>query len=38
MSKVIEQIEKEQMNREVPEFRPGDVVVVQVKVKEGDRE
>ncbi|MEZ5446862.1 MAG: 50S ribosomal protein L19 [Gammaproteobacteria bacterium] len=38
MSKVIEQIEKEQMNREVPEFRPGDVVVVQVKVKEGERE
>ncbi|MFO1436000.1 MAG: 50S ribosomal protein L19 [Gammaproteobacteria bacterium] len=38
MSKVIEQIEKEQMTRTVPEFRPGDVVVVQVKVKEGERE
>jgi large subunit ribosomal protein L19 len=38
MSKVIEQIEKEQMNREIPAFRPGDVVIVQVKVKEGDRE
>jgi large subunit ribosomal protein L19 len=38
MSKVIEQIEREQMTRVVPAFRPGDVVVVQVKVKEGDRE
>jgi large subunit ribosomal protein L19 len=38
MSKVIDQIEKEQMSRAVPEFRPGDVVVVQVKVKEGERE
>jgi large subunit ribosomal protein L19 len=38
MSNVIEQIEKEQMNREVPDFGPGDTVVVQVKVKEGDRE
>jgi large subunit ribosomal protein L19 len=26
------------MNREVPEFGPGDTVVVQVKVKEGARE
>ena len=38
MSKVIEAIEKEQMNREVPDFAPGDTVVVQVVVKEGDRE
>ncbi len=38
MSNIIEQIEKEQMNREVPDFGPGDTVVVQVKVKEGDRE
>lgn len=38
MSKVIEQIEAEQMKREVPDFRPGDTVVVQVKVKEGERE
>ncbi|MGQ0657662.1 MAG: 50S ribosomal protein L19 [Chromatiales bacterium] len=38
MSKVIDQIEAEQMKRQLPEFRPGDVVVVQVKVKEGDRE
>ncbi|MGI9222952.1 MAG: 50S ribosomal protein L19 [Woeseiaceae bacterium] len=38
MSKVIEAIEQEQMNKEIPEFSPGDTVVVQVKVKEGSRE
>ncbi|HET7649457.1 MAG TPA: 50S ribosomal protein L19 [Gammaproteobacteria bacterium] len=37
MNKIIEQIEKEQM-REIPEFAPGDTVVVQVKVKDGERE
>jgi large subunit ribosomal protein L19 len=35
---IIEQLEKEQMGRELPEFSPGDTVVVQVKVKEGNRE
>jgi large subunit ribosomal protein L19 len=38
MSKIIEQIEKEQMKSEVTDFAPGDTVVVNVKVKEGDRE
>ncbi len=38
MSNIIEQLEAEQMNREVPDFAPGDTVVVQVKVKEGNRE
>ncbi|HEY0719729.1 MAG TPA: 50S ribosomal protein L19 [Gammaproteobacteria bacterium] len=38
MSNIIKQLEAEQMNREVPDFGPGDTVVVQVKVKEGDRE
>jgi len=38
MSKIIEAIEQEQMNKEIPEFSPGDTVVVQVKVKEGTRE
>jgi large subunit ribosomal protein L19 len=38
MSKVIEAIEQEQMNKEIPEFSPGDTVIVQVKVKEGNRE
>lgn len=39
MSKIIQQIEAEQMNgKEIPAFAPGDTVVVQVKVKEGSRE
>lgn len=38
MSNIIDQIEAEQMSREVPDFAPGDTVVVQVKVIEGDRE
>jgi large subunit ribosomal protein L19 len=38
MSNIIEQLEKEQMDREIPEFGPGDTVVVQVKVVEGTRE
>tara|TARA_R110002110_G_scaffold411566_2_gene636117 strand:+ start:59458 stop:59814 length:357 start_codon:yes stop_codon:yes gene_type:complete len=35
---IISQIESEQMQKELPEFGPGDTVVVQVKVKEGERE
>jgi large subunit ribosomal protein L19 len=35
---IIQTLEAEQMQREVPDFRPGDTVVVQVKVKEGNRE
>ena len=35
---IIEELEKEQINREVPDFAPGDLLVVQVKVKEGNRE
>ena len=38
MANIIEQLEAEQMSKEVPEFAPGDTVVVQVKVKEGQRE
>jgi large subunit ribosomal protein L19 len=38
MSNIIQQLEREQMTREVPDFGPGDTVVVQVKVKEGERE
>jgi large subunit ribosomal protein L19 len=38
MSNIIQQLEAEQMNRDVPDFRPGDTLVVQVKVKEGTRE
>jgi len=35
---IIEQINAEQATRELPEFSPGDTVVVSVKVKEGNRE
>ncbi|HET7308110.1 MAG TPA: 50S ribosomal protein L19 [Gammaproteobacteria bacterium] len=38
MSNIIQQLEAEQMTREVPDFAAGDTVVVQVRVKEGDRE
>lgn len=38
MSNIIEELDKEQMTKEVPDFSPGDTVVVQVKVKEGNRE
>ncbi|PIE20760.1 MAG: 50S ribosomal protein L19 [Neptuniibacter caesariensis] len=34
---IIQQLEAEQMNKEIPEFAPGDTVVVQVKVVEGNR-
>mgnify|MGYP003397812747 FL=1 len=37
-NKIIAQIEAEQMQKELSDFSPGDTVVVQVKVKEGDRE
>lgn len=37
-NKIIAQLEAEQLKQNVPEFSPGDTVVVQVKVKEGDRE
>ena len=38
MSNIIQEIEKQHMTREIPDFKPGDTVVVQVKVVEGDRE
>jgi ribosomal protein L19 len=39
MSNIIQQLEKEWMSgKTIPEFSPGDTVVVQVKVKEGNRE
>ena len=36
-NKIILQLESEQMTKEIPTFAPGDTIVVQVKVKEGDR-
>lgn len=38
MSTIIQAIEAEQMNKEIPDFNPGDTVAVSVKVKEGERE
>jgi len=38
MSNIIQELEAEQMQRDVPAFRAGDTVEVKVKVKEGDRE
>ena len=38
MSNIIQELEAEQMNKKLPDFGPGDTVVVQVKVKEGQRE
>ena len=38
MSKIIDAIENEQMEKDFPKFGPGDTVTVQVKVKEGERE
>ncbi len=37
MSNIISELEAEQL-RDIPDFAPGDTVVVQVKVKEGSRE
>ena len=38
MNQIVSQLESAAMDRKVPDFRPGDTVVVQVKVKEGDKE
>jgi large subunit ribosomal protein L19 len=38
VSKIIDEIEREQMTRTIPPFAPGDTVVVQTRVKEGNRE
>jgi len=37
MSNIIAQLEAQQMGKEIPPFAPGDTVVVQVRVKEGER-
>ena len=38
MTNIIKALESERMQRVVPEFGPGDTVVVEVRVKEGERE
>jgi large subunit ribosomal protein L19 len=38
MSKIIQELENEQLKKEVPKFGPGDTLAVQVRVVEGERE
>ena len=38
MTNIIDEINAEQLNTNIPEFAPGDTIVVSVKVKEGNRE
>lgn len=38
MSDIIKELENEQLQSGRPEFSPGDTIIVQVKVKEGNRE
>ncbi|EFK96629.1 MAG: 50S ribosomal protein L19 [Methylicorpusculum sp.] len=38
MSNIIDVLEAEQLRKDIPVFGAGDTVVVQVKVKEGERE
>jgi large subunit ribosomal protein L19 len=38
MTNIIDEINAEQLNNDIPEFAPGDTIVVSVKVKEGNRE
>ena len=35
---IIQEIEAAQLKKDIPDYRPGDTVVVKVKVKEGTRE
>lgn len=37
-NKIIEQIEQSQLKTDVPDYSPGDTLVVQVRVREGTRE
>jgi large subunit ribosomal protein L19 len=38
MNYIIQQIDTERATRTFPEFKPGDTIIVSVKVTEGDRE
>lgn len=37
-NKIIEELESAQVKTDIPDFAPGDTVVVQVRVREGSRE
>ena len=38
MPNIIQELDQKQLKKDLPEFSPGDTIVVQVKVKEGTRE
>ena len=38
MTNIVDEINKEQLKSDIPDFSPGDTVIVQVKIKEGQRE
>ena len=38
MTNIIDELNKEQLNADIPEFGPGDTVVVNVRIKEANRE
>ncbi|RPH40062.1 MAG: 50S ribosomal protein L19 [Desulfobulbaceae bacterium] len=38
MSTIIERINQEQMRQDLPDFRPGDTVVVHIRIVEGNKE
>lgn len=35
---IIQKVEQAQLKTDIPDFGPGDLIVVQVRIKEGDRE
>ena len=38
MNRIMQELESRTTKRQLPDFGPGDTVIVQVKVREGDRE
>jgi large subunit ribosomal protein L19 len=38
MTNIIDELNKEQLKTDIPDFRPGDTIEVQVRVREGTRE
>ena len=38
MTNIIQELNQQQIKNDLPDYNPGDTVVVQVKVKEGNRE
>ena len=38
MSTIIERINQEQMRQDLPDFRPGDTIVVHIRIVEGNKE